>query len=474
MKDLNILGGTFMLNRAIDGLKHHIVSAVQESIRIPSVAGTPEENAPFGWEVRRALDHTLTLAEELGFRTKNVDNVAGYAEWGEGEEMVAVLGHLDVVPEGKGWTCDPYSGEIHDGKIWGRGVLDDKGPTLGALFALKAIKDLQIPLKRRIRVIFGTNEESGSQCMARYVKTEDLPAAGFTPDAEYPIIYAEKGVLTVTCKASFEGDGPVVISSLNGGVAPNVVAASSQVILRASAEERRRLASIVDSWNGPDRSGYKIVEDTAEGTLVIEIQGVPAHGSTPELGVNALLCVIDILSKVNLGGSQASFVRSLNGIIGFETDGKSLGVTMRDRISGPLTVCLGTMSSNGPEVEFTLNLRYPVTKKESDVMPILEETLTNAGITITKVKHAAPLYVDPETELIKTLKWAYEEQTGLQADLLAIGGGTYAKSMPNVVAFGPIFPGQSYTIHEEDECWAIEDLMKNVKIMAQAMVALAR
>jgi succinyl-diaminopimelate desuccinylase len=159
MKDLNILGGTFMLNRAIDGLKHHIVSAVQESIRIPSVAGTPEENAPFGWEVRRALDHTLTLAEELGFRTKNVDNVAGYAEWGEGEEMVAVLGHLDVVPEGKGWTCDPYSGEIHDGKIWGRGVLDDKGPTLGALFALKAIKDLQIPLKRRIRVIFGTNEE---------------------------------------------------------------------------------------------------------------------------------------------------------------------------------------------------------------------------------------------------------------------------------------------------------------------------
>jgi succinyl-diaminopimelate desuccinylase len=230
----------------------------------------------------------------------------------------------------------------------------------------------------------------------------------------------------------------------------------------------------VDSWNGPDRSGYKIVEDTAEGTLVIEIQGVPAHGSTPELGVNALLCVIDILSKVNLGGSQASFVRSLNGIIGFETDGKSLGVTMRDRISGPLTVCLGTMSSNGPEVEFTLNLRYPVTKKESDVMPILEETLTNAGITITKVKHAAPLYVDPETELIKTLKRVYEEQTGLQADLLAIGGGTYAKSMPNVVAFGPIFPGQSYTIHEEDECWAIEDLMKNVKIMAQAMVALAR
>ena len=99
-----------MLNRAIDGLKHHIVSAVQESIRIPSVAGTPEENAPFGWEVRRALDHTLTLAEELGFRTKNVDNVAGYAEWGEGEEMVAVLGHLDVVPVGKGWTCDPYSG----------------------------------------------------------------------------------------------------------------------------------------------------------------------------------------------------------------------------------------------------------------------------------------------------------------------------------------------------------------------------
>ncbi|MFA6746889.1 MAG: dipeptidase PepV [Aminobacterium sp.] len=463
-----------MLNQAIDGLKDDLISAIQESVRIPSVAGTPEKDAPFGQEVKRALDHALNLAGSMGFRTKNVDNMAGYAEWGDGEEIVAVLGHLDVVPEGSGWTYAPYGGDIHDEKIWGRGVLDDKGPTIGALFALKAIKELGIPLKRRIRVIFGTNEESGSQCMERYVQTEELPAAGFTPDAEYPIIYAEKGVLTITCKAPFKGEGAVSVVSIEGGVAPNVVAATARVLLKASAEDRKRLASIVDSWNGPEKSGFKIVEDSSSGTLDIAIQGLPAHGSTPELGVNALLCLIDILSKVNLGGEQASFVKALQKVVGFETDGTSLGVAMEDSISGPLTVCLGTMHGDGSGISFTLNLRYPVTKKREEVLPFLTETLENAGIEVADVRHAAPLYVDPESELIQTLKKVYEDQTGLKAELLAIGGGTYAKAMPNVVAFGPIFPGQTYTIHEENECWSIEDLVKNVKIMAHAMVELAR
>ncbi|WP_350449791.1 dipeptidase PepV [Aminobacterium mobile] len=463
-----------MLDKAIDGLKDELIAAVQESVRIPSVAGVPEEGAPFGRNVKLALDHALNVASQLGFRVKNVDNMAGYGEWGDGKEIVAILGHLDVVPEGTGWKYPPFGGEIQNGMIWGRGVLDDKGPTIGALFALKAIKDLNISLKRRIRVIFGTNEESGSQCMSRYVQTEELPAAGFTPDAEYPIIYAEKGVLTLTCHFPFSGDGPVKIVSFKGGVAPNVVAATAQVVIRASAEERRRIASIVDAWNGPERSGFKIVEDGVKGTITIEVQGVPAHGSTPHLGVNAILCLVDILSSMDLMKSQKQFIHALSSLIGMETDGTSLGIAMNDGISGALTLCLGTIDGNESDVHFTLNIRYPVTKKDSLVLDPLREALEKAGIAVTDVRHAAPLYMDPESPLIRTLQKVYKEQTGLNPDLLAIGGGTYAKSVPNVVAFGPIFPGQKYTIHEENECWSIEDLMKNVKIMAHAMVELAR
>ena len=460
------------LNKKIDEMKEELIKAVQEIVKIKSIQEEEKPGMPFGEGVAKTLDKALEVAASLGFHTyKEEGGYYGYAEYGEGQDYVAVLGHMDVVPEGDNWIYPPYGAEIHEGKIFGRGTLDDKSPTIAALFGLKAIKDLKIPLSKKVRIIFGTNEESGSQCMARYIQTEELPAAGFTPDAEYPIIYAEKGVLTLTCHFPFSGDGPVKIVSFKGGVAPNVVAATAQVVIRASAEERRRIASIVDAWNGPERSGFKIVEDGVKGTITIEVQGVPAHGSTPHLGVNAILCLVDILSSMDLMKSQKQFIHALSSLIGMETDGTSLGIAMNDDISGALTLCLGTIDGNESDVHFTLNIRYPVTKKDSLVLDPLREAL---GIAVTDVRHAAPLYMDPESPLIRTLQKVYKEQTGLNPDLLAIGGGTYAKSVPNVVAFGPIFPGQKYTIHEENECWSIEDLMKNVKIMAHAMVELAR
>mgnify|MGYP002683094214 FL=1 len=193
-----------MLSSKIDSMKNDIVTAIQGCLRIPSVGGDPVEGAPYGAGPRRSLDWTLAFAEKMGFRTKNVDNVAGWAEMGEGPEMVAVLGHLDVVPEGDGWSVDPWGGELKDGMLYGRGVIDNKGPVMIALFAAKAVFDSGMKLKRRVRVIFGTNEERGSKCMKRYVEAgEELPVAGFTPDAEYPIINAEKGILTYTLSMPF-------------------------------------------------------------------------------------------------------------------------------------------------------------------------------------------------------------------------------------------------------------------------------
>jgi dipeptidase, putative len=197
-----------LLEKTLDSMKDELVAAIQEVVRIKSVGGEPAEGAPYGEGPRKCLDWTLAFAEQMGFRTKNVDNVAGWAEMGEGDEMVALLGHLDVVPEGKGWTVDPWGGELKDGMVWGRGVLDNKGPVIIGLFAAKAIFDAGLKLKRRVRVIFGTNEEQGSKSMKRYAELgEDLPAAGFTPDAEYPIIHAEKGIVTYTVSLSLRPVG---------------------------------------------------------------------------------------------------------------------------------------------------------------------------------------------------------------------------------------------------------------------------
>ena len=181
------------LNRKIDEMKEEILDGIRRSVQIDSVAGEPEENAPYGPGPKKALDFALELGKSMGFRVGNVDNHAGYIEYGEGEEMVAVLGHMDVVPTGDDWKYPPFGGEIHDGMMYGRGVVDDKGPTIGAIYALKAIRDLNLPLDRRIRVIFGTNEERGSSCIQYYVeKGEEQPVMGITPDAEYPLINIEK------------------------------------------------------------------------------------------------------------------------------------------------------------------------------------------------------------------------------------------------------------------------------------------
>jgi len=464
-----------VLSEKIDAMKEDLVSAIRESVRIPSVGGDPEEGAPYGAGPLKSLDWTLEFAERMGFRTKNVENVAGWAEMGEGDEMVAVLGHLDVVPEGKGWTADPWGGELKDGKIYGRGVLDNKGPVMTALFAAKAIFDSGIALKRRIRVIFGTNEERGSKCMKRYVEIgEELPAAGFTPDAEYPIIYAEKGILTYTLSLPFAPSGEMKIVSLEGGLAANVVMAEVRAgIADPRPECRKRILDAVSSWKGPEGSALSAEEDSANQLVTLEMKGHPAHGSTPEKGINALACLADFVNGLKLKGEQGDFFSAFSRLVGFETDGTSLGIAMKDDVSGYLTACVGVVKTAEGRTTFTLNLRYPVTKKQEDISGPLLETLKSNGVKVEDVTSADPLYMPPESRLIQALQKAYTEVTGEEATLLAIGGGTYAKTMPNVVAFGPIFPGQDYKIHEEDECWSVEDIMKNAHIMAKVLVELA-
>ncbi len=430
-----------MFNEYIRERKSEIINSVLESVKINSVEGIPEEGMPFGRGVNDALEHALALADKMGFRTKNVDGYFGYAEYGEGEEMVAVLGHLDIVPVGDDWSYDPW-GEIVDDRIYGRGTLDDKGCIIGALYALEAVRKLAGPLDRRIRIIFGTNEETGSKDMVKYNETEETPVMGFTPDADYPVIFSEKGIARVTLEKKIT-DGSLIMAK--AGNAVNIVPAAAAI---------------------------KFVD--AEGQIVdLTAEGIPAHGSTPELGENAISAIMIQAAEKGAAGDLGTFVRFYNECIAEETDGVSLGLACFTEKFGFTTVNAGLMEGDSKSIKITLDCRYPAKENFADKVKQLKVLTEKYGIQCELIKNVEPLYISENSKLVKTLQAVYNEQTGETAEPVVIGGGTYAKAVKNIVAFGPVFPGQESVIHQKNEFISIEHLMKNIEIMAHAMYRLS-
>lgn len=442
-------------DRELDARESELIESLQELIRIRSV-GEEAGAHPFGDGPHACLMACLALGERLGFRTASVDDMAGYVEYGSGEEMVAVLGHLDVVPEGDGWNYPPYGAVIDNGRLYGRGAVDDKGPTVAALYALRAIADSGVALSRRIRVIFGLNEEKGSLCIKHYVnKGEELPVMGFTPDGEYPIINGEKGIVTATFGRRLSADGAKRIAAFSAGIAANVVPEFATAELTFAPEGKL-----------PEKV-------SATGTRV-EARGVNAHGSTPELGENAIGRLLLALDGLGLSGDHGEAVHFLAEHIGMETRGKSLGIALSDDISGDLTLNFGVAKLEGDTLSVTINIRYPVTRKLEEFYPALVAKMAEGGFTETSLAHKQALYMPPESELIRCLSKVYEEQTGEPARLISMGGGTYAKAMPNTVAFGPIFPGDEAVEHKPNEYIELSKLMKNAKIIAAAMYEMAK
>jgi succinyl-diaminopimelate desuccinylase len=462
------------LNKKIDELKDELISSTQRVVRKKSVQGDPKPGAPFGEDVRKCLDESLAIAKELGFKTVNMDGYIGYAEYGEGEDYVAVLGHMDVVPEGDGWIYPPYAAEIHDGKMYGRGTLDDKGATIASLYGLKAIKDLNLPLSKKVRVIFGTNEETGSAELEYYLKREKAPVSGFTPDADYPIIFAEKGITIFDVVKDLKkcGNKDITIKYINGGHRANmvpdyteagIVAKDADFIVKSASEFSKK-------------TGYDVKAEMKDGMVIVKSIGLCAHGSLPELGKNAIMQLFAFLGGLPLGDSDIhEFIDFFNKNSGVSDPyGERFGVGLEDKASGKVSFNIGVVNADEKKISLSLNLRYPVTFKYDDMMNPFNAKLKGTGIRVENMTHQAPLYFPENHPLIKALQKVYTEQTGKEATLLGIGGGTYAKEMPNIVAFGPIFPGKPDLDHQTNEYMEIEDLIANAKIYAHAIYELAK
>lgn len=443
--------------------KEELLSELQELIAIPSVLsedGSP--GAPYGKEVRKALDWFLEKGERAGFEAKNIDNVAGHLETGEGEELLGILGHVDVVPAGDGWTKDPFGGEIADGKLFGRGAIDDKGPTIAAWMALKMVKDAGCDFKRRVRLIIGTDEESGFRCVERYFQTEEMPDIGFAPDADFPIINAEKGIADILYTLGSAKTGELL--EFTSGARTNMVPDRAEATVTLESGEID--AAFREFCQTEKVSGN--CTPNAEGT-VLTLQGKSAHAMEPDAGVNAGILLAKFLQD-KVSGDGAGFVRFIAHYFGGDSRGRKLGLEYADDESGDTTFNAGIMRFKvGELADVRVSMRYSVSCPFDDMMAGHQID----GVKVTIASNSKPHHVDAADPFIQTLQEAYEKQTGEPADLLAIGGGTYARVLDKGVAFGMLFPGEPDVAHQADEFVDIDNLVKATAIYAEAIYQLA-
>lgn len=464
------------LESLIKEYRDEIIKSTQEIIKIKSVEEEGKPGAPFGDGPAEALNYALKLSESLGFQTENFDGYAGHADLGTGDETVGILVHLDIVPEGDGWTYPPYGGEIHDGKLYGRGTIDDKGPAIAALYAMKAIKESGLPIKKKIRIIFGTNEETGWGGVDYYFDKVKAPDMAFTPDADFPVIHGEKGVLVFDLCKTFKDTTKrsIKIKSINGGNRPNMVPDLCTATLELNEDIKD---SFIDAFNKyVEKNGYDISMEDNGSEVVLKSVGVSAHGSLPHSGQNAISQLIGLFNEIEENDSEAlEFLRNYNDLIGMEYYGQSIGCGFEDDISGKLIFNVGIIEMNETEAKAVVNVRYPISNTAKDVYDGVKKAVGGTGIEVQEGADMAPIYVPEDNELVQTLMKVYREVTGdIESKPITIGGGTYARAMKNAVAFGPLFPGQEEVAHQKDEFIGIEDLMKCTEIFAKALYELAK
>ena len=413
-----------------------------------------EDAEPFGSENKKALDCAINLMQEKGLKTTNLDYYCGYGEAGEGKKLIGILAHLDIVPVGEGWDSNPFELTEKDGFLYGRGVSDDKGAAIASMYALKYLIDEKYPFKKRVRLILGCNEETGSLCIRHYVKNDEAIDYGFTPDGDFPGIYAEKGMIG----GKIIGHNSKIID-IEGGEASNVVCKKVTAKLPLDSFDLDKLKAYLDKNNIP----YEI---SIEDVITLTTFGVAAHASTPDLGVNAINYMFEALYEADFNDS---FINFFHRSFGLTNHGELLGYgDVMDEISDT-SINFGVAKKRGDDIIVSLDMRFPVKSNSDKCYSLLEkcEDEENEFALGSKVE---PLYFDVNSPMIKALKKAYVDVTGdNKTEMEAIGGGTYAKAINNCIAFGCEFIGESNHIHDVNEKLDINSLKKQVEIYVEAI-----
>ncbi|SCW28722.1 succinyl-diaminopimelate desuccinylase [Ruminococcaceae bacterium YRB3002] len=408
-------------------LNNYESSFVSKIIAIPSVGGSPEPGMPYGKAPHDALITFLKEAEAEGFRTGIIDDKVGYAEYGDGDRMIGIVCHLDVVPEGKGWETPAFELTEKDGAMYGRGIIDDKGPACASYFAMKRLKDSGLFPSCRVRLILGSDEERTCDCVATYAAKGEIPSFAITPDAEFPVIFAEKGILQIKLS-----DKVKTGITATAGSAPNMVPCEAEI-----------------QYEG----------------AVTRTSGKTAHASRPELGDNAIISLVNGLDDEVFDNSQ--MLRFIKDNIAGADAVSFTGCTITDD-SGSVTYNPAILRIDDEGESLVIDIRYPVSASNDDIISHISNMALPYGIDITELNHMKPLYKDKNTSEIRILTeiWAENmhrfdgfkpEYKDKYSEPIAVGGGTYARHLPNTIAFGPQAPWAEDQCHQANEHLSVND-----------------
>lgn len=434
-------------------IKSDYLESLKTIVSYPSVLNEGENGTPFGQSIQNVLEKMLEITRSLGFKTYiDPKGYYGYAEIGQGEELLAVLCHLDVVPAGdlSDWETPPFEATIKDGWIHGRGVQDDKGPSLAALYAVKALMDAGVTFNKRIRFIYGTDEETLWRCMARYNELEETATLGFAPDSSFPLTYAEKGLLQI----KLHGSGSQELA-IEAGEAFNVVPAKASYT-----------GNLADSLEAELKKQAFEYERTADTVTVI---GVPKHSKDAAEGVNAIVRLATGLNPL----IQHSAIQFIAEAVREDATGSRLFGEISDEPSGTLSFNVSELSLDQDKSEIRIDMRIPVLADKDKLVQELSQIAEEYQLRYEEFDYLAPLYVPLDSELVSTLMAVYKEKTNDNSPAVSSGGATFARTMPNCVAFGALFPGALQTEHQANERAVIDDLYKAMDIYAETIYRLA-
>ena len=458
------------LEAYIDGKERELIAAVGRLVAVPSTKGAPEPGAPFGPGPRAALDEALKLAEEWGLTAASYDNYVGTIDLNEKETNLHILCHLDVVDPGTGWETNPYELTERDGLIYGRGVDDDKGPAAISLLAMRAVKDLGIPLKNNVRLILGTDEESGSGDIEYYFAREPFAEYTFSPDAEFPVINLEKGGYHPLISRNWAPETALPrVTAIRGGIRINVVSPEAgATVLGLTAAEVRPAAQSAEASTGTRIE----LADSADG-LHILVHGKNAHASTPDEGINANTALLELLSALPLAKTDSTeAICALHALFPHgDNRGTALGIAMEDEISHELTLTLSLLEMTETGIRAQFDSRTPLCASKENCIDICEAACAAHGLQCAG--DLRPVHYTPaETPFIQTLLQCYENYSGKKGCCVAIGGGTYVHDIPGGVAFGAGSFDFDSRLHAANERARISSMLMAAKIYAQSIVEL--
>lgn len=455
--------------------KKHYLLDLKDLVAIESVRDDSKKStdAPLGPGPAEALNKYLDIAKRDGFKVKNLDNLVGYVEYGEGDETLAILAHADVMPAGNGWDTDPFTLTEKDGNVYGRGTSDDKGPGLAAYYGLKLIKELGLKLNKKIRFIIGTDEESEWTGMTHYFDVEPAPTLGFSPDAEFPLINGEKGNASFTINTAGTNGEEDRLVSFDSGLRENMVPRDATATIETSNNEELvvRFTKFLDEL--PVTGDVSISGDGVD----LHVIGKAAHGMEPKNGINAgTYLALFLQQATRLGGDADRYINFIANRLHDDSRVYKLGLTYTDDIMGDLTMNVGVMKfQTGESGKIILNFRYPKGMDDQTILTKLETFGETEDFTVTEGRTMVPHYVSLEDLIVKTLMTVYRNQTGdHQAQPEVVGGGTYGRLMERGVAFGALFPHTTDSMHQANEFQPINDLIQALSIYAESIYELAK